>query len=246
MKANFKMIMTWLAGYEGGYVNHPKDPGGATNRGVTQRVYDAYRRAQGNQPQSVRHLLDEEHDEIYLQQYWNPVWGNQLPHGIDASVFDMAVHSGVSRAMKTLQRLLGVSADGVIGFITMTALQKATGTADGLIKLIKSYNERRHAFLKRLKTYATFGTGWRRRVIGAKAGSQEGDYGVIDRAVVLARLQNKGQPNRQQTIVMAPSRKPSEGRATDNGLGKLSALFEAIADALSAAFGRRPVVGAGA
>ena len=103
MKANFDKSLALVLVHEGGYVNHPKDPGGATNRGVTQAVYDAYRKTRGKAGQSVKFITDEEVNAIYKFQYWDRVQGDLLPAGLDYAVFDFAVNSGVGRASKYLQ-----------------------------------------------------------------------------------------------------------------------------------------------
>lgn len=231
MKTNFDQIMSWLAEYEGGYVNHPRDPGGATNRGVTQRVYDAYRRRKGQSPRSVRQLTDNEHDAIYLAQYWMPVRGDHLAPGVDASVFDMAVHSGVSRAVKTLQRVLGVKADGVIGEITLAALDKAI-KARGVAPIIIDFNKRRMSFLRRLSTFSTFGRGWTRRVVGQREGAQTDDIGVVDRSVMLAAGAGRDIPKPRGSV---------KGRAEDFDLSFIGRLIEAFAAVLEALFQKKGV-----
>lgn len=161
--------------YEGGYSNHPKDPGGATMKGVTQRVYDAYRVAHGRQKQPVRNITDAEVGEIYRTNYWNAVKGDQLPEGVDFVVFDGAVNSGPKQSIKWLQRALGVAADGVLGQITMTAL-RGINNNDALIARII---ERRDAFLRSLKTYSTFGKGWDRRIQNVLAKGQAWATGSV-------------------------------------------------------------------
>lgn len=220
MRQNFSQIMSWLAVYEGGYVNHPRDPGGATNRGVTQRVYDAFLVARGLPTRSVRMLNDTQHDAIYFQQYWTPVQGDRLPSGVDASVFDMAVHSGVSRAARTLQRALGVKADGIIGEITLSRL-KSIEASGGIADLLVDYNMRRMAFLRRLKTFDVFGEGWTRRVVGENAGVQDGDIGVMDRSVMLAR-----NPKR----FVAPPKEAVPGRASSSDLRWIARVIEALTE----------------
>lgn len=217
MRKNLKIIMSWLAEYEGGFVNHPKDPGGATNRGVTQRVYDAFRKRNGWPPRSVRSITDAEHDAIYLRQYWLPARGDELPSGIDASVFDMAVHSGVSRAAKTLQSVIGVKADGVIGEITLARLSDLIA-AQGRQVIIKEFNKRRMAFMRRLKTFKTFGKGWTRRVMGRFDGAQHDDVGVVDRSIMLA--QGFGH--------IPKPRYATEGRADDADIGGIGNLIEVL------------------
>jgi lysozyme family protein len=161
MKANFKPSLASVLVHEGGYSNHPKDPGGATMKGVTQRVYDAYRRNAGKELQTVRNIFPDEVEAIYYQQYWLAVRADNLPSGLDYAVFDYAVNSGPSRAIKHLQEVLGVTADGIMGNVTIAR------ASEPVIKdKIRALCERRMLFLKGLPTWGTFGKGWSRRVDG--------------------------------------------------------------------------------
>lgn len=182
--ANYDMVMTWLAVYEGGKVDDPDDPGGRTNRGVTQRVYSAFRRANGEQPRDVWLMDDDEHDDIYLDQYWRPIWGERLPYGVDAAMFDFAVHSGTSRSVKTAQRIVGATADGVMGNVTLAAILKYCEEQSAR-DLCWNICMNRLAFLKRLKVWWKYKNGWKRRVIGDHEGAQDDDFGVIDRSIML-------------------------------------------------------------
>ena len=164
--ANFDKALAYVLEHEGGFVHHPKDPGGATNKGVTQAVYDAYRKLRGRGQQSVKFITDAEVTAIYKFQYWDKVQGDHLPAGLDYAVFDFAVNSGVGRASKYLQAVLGVAQDGVIGAKTLTAVKSTTGTINALC-------DRRMAFLRNLGTFLTFGKGWTRRVQGVRAHALE-------------------------------------------------------------------------
>lgn len=176
-----------IRAHEGGRVDHPKDPGGRTNKGITQRVYDAYRRSLGLPKRDVWTIEDEEVDDIYVRQYLGPVWYERLPAGLNYAVADFAVNSGVSRAVKELQALVGAKADGVMGVRTLAAVEAAIdGDTDNLVNLIGSYCERRMKFLRRLKHWGTFGKGWTRRVMGRQIGWQAGDHGAVDYAVAMA------------------------------------------------------------
>jgi lysozyme family protein len=166
MKANFEKALAYVLEHEGGYVNHPRDPGGATNRGVTQAVYDAYRKMRGRSIQSVKFISDEEVRAIYKFQYWDKVQGDFLPLGVDYAVFDFAVNSGVGRASRYLQSVLGVAQDGVIGAKTIAAISSPVATINALC-------DRRMSFLRNLGTFLTFGKGWTRRVQGVRAHALE-------------------------------------------------------------------------
>ena len=214
MRANLKQTIKWIGLSEGGYVNHPKDPGGATNMGITQRVYDAWRRNNGQQPRSVREITRNEADTIVVEQYLAPIWFDKLPSGLDYALADFAVNSGVSRAVKFLQRILArrghdIEVDGVMGAVTMATITKENDPAGLSIDLCND----RMAFLRRLRTWKTFGKGWTRRVMGEEDGVQDRDTGVIDRAVKLAN---------SEPVTSEP--KPAPGK----GSGDLASLIERI------------------
>lgn len=159
MRDNFDKALALVLVHEGGYVNHPRDPGGATNKGVTQAVYDDYRLRCGLGKQSVRHIAEDEVKAIYRHQYWDMVKGDQLPAGVDYCVFDFAVNSGVHRASRYLQRAAGVAEDGVLDPVTMGAVE-----AMGADCLADALCNARMSFLKGLSTFRVFGKGWSRRV----------------------------------------------------------------------------------
>jgi lysozyme family protein len=147
--------------HEGGYVNDPADPGGATNKGVTFRVYDAYRTRKGLETRDVRQITSEEVSDIYRLQYWNEVHGDELPAGVDYVLFDGAVNSGCTQSIKWLQRALGtVTVDGQMGQATLAAVREHGSPA----ALVDAICDRRMAFLRALKTWPRFGKGWSSRV----------------------------------------------------------------------------------
>jgi lysozyme family protein len=157
---NYQKSLAMVLIWEGGYSNHPADPGGATMRGVTQRVYDAFRRSHGVATRSVKMLTQSELEAIYRRQYWDLIKGDQLPEGVDYALFDLAVNSGVGRAVKILQKAVGVAQDGTLGVVTLDAIK---GFKDRKV-LIKDICALRLGFLKRLAIWATFGKGWGNRV----------------------------------------------------------------------------------
>lgn len=162
--------------YEGGYVDNPKDPGGATNQGVTQGVYDTYRSMVAHTgKQSVKLLTDIERDAIYKSLYWNRVHGDDLPAGLNLAVFDMGVNSGVARASRFLQNLVGAQADGTIGAGT---LLKVSQYGDKL-KLIDNYQAARLNYLQGLDTFPTFGRGWSARVEECRLAARQMAAGAV-------------------------------------------------------------------
>lgn len=174
-QTNQARALALVLAHEGGFSDHPRDPGGATMRGVTQAVYDATRQSLGQPTRSVRRITQAEIASIYEQQYWDRANCDRLPSGLDYAIFDYAVNSGVSRAAKDLQRVLGVTADGIIGIGTLNAINRAD-----VRDTINALCDRRMAFLRSLRTFGTFGRGWTSRVSGVRsaalqmAGTQAG------------------------------------------------------------------------
>jgi lysozyme family protein len=150
--------------HEGGYVNDPQDPGGATNRGITQAVYNDWRFDRRLEMQDVKLLTPAETSAIYKLLYWNPICGDNLPAGVDYCTFDFAVNSGVNRASRYLQRAADVLDDGQIGPVTVAAVGKVPANT-----LIEEVCDERLAFLQRLPTFAHFGKGWTARVNDVRA-----------------------------------------------------------------------------
>lgn len=157
--SSFDAALARVLRHEGGYSDHPADPGGPTNKGIIQRVYDADRKRRGLPPRSVRGLEDAEMRDIYRRQYWDAVRGDDLPVGLDYAVFDAAVNSGPAQAAKWLQRALGVAVDGQVGAVTLAAAAAADPAA-----VVADLCDRRLAMLKGLRTWPVFGRGWAARV----------------------------------------------------------------------------------
>lgn len=157
-RGNFDRAVSVILRHEGGYVDHPLDPGGATNHGVTRRTL-AQARGRPVSKAEVMALTKAEASLIYRTRYWDRIRAEELPAGVDLLVFDAAVNSGPRQAVLWLQRTLGVAADGVIGPLTLDAAKKADARA-----VIVAYGRLRLAFLSRLAAWPAFGRGWTRRV----------------------------------------------------------------------------------
>jgi lysozyme family protein len=160
--SNFDRSFSLTLRHEGGYVDHPKDPGGATNLGVTIGTLSAHLGRPATKAE-VKALTPSAVSPIYRSGYWNKVKGDALPLGVDFAVYDYAVNSGPKRAIIALQRALEVADDGKLGPIT---LAKATA-ANPLLLCTKICSERL-SFLRKLSTWSTFGKGWTRRVVGVE------------------------------------------------------------------------------
>lgn len=170
MEASFPIAHKRMLAYEGGYSNHPVDPGGVTLEGVIQTVYDDYRRSKGLPRRALTKAMRGtvewkiERDDIYRSRYWHPPQCPKLHPGVDAAIYDYSVNSGIGRSRKVLQRLVGVTVDGVVGEVTIAAANKRDPKA-----MVEAICAERLAFLKRLKTWPTFGAGWGRRVADVKS-----------------------------------------------------------------------------
>ncbi|MEO7224254.1 MAG: glycosyl hydrolase 108 family protein, partial [Devosia sp.] len=128
----FARCLDQILKYEGGYVDHPEDPGGATNLGITHKTLARWRKIAPwwKLPKTdVRALGRDEATRIYDASYWQRVRGAELPDGRDLTLFDYAVNSGPVRAVKALQALLKVKADGWIGPLTLDALKTRIAAA---------------------------------------------------------------------------------------------------------------------
>ena len=165
MESNFQRALPRVLKHEGGYVDHPKDPGGATNKGVTIATFRRYVKANGTKA-DLRAITNEQVATVYYKHYWAAVHANELPTGVDYAVFDFAVNSGPSRAAKFLQRVVGAAQDGRIGPATLAAVKK-----DDPIAVIAKLCDARLSWLKTLKTWSTFGKGWERRVLDVRQAS---------------------------------------------------------------------------
>lgn len=168
MKENTDKVLKWILESEGGYSNHPKDPGKATNHGITQKTYNSYQENlnetnENKVNENVKNITIEEVLDIYKKQYMIPIQFNQLPSGIDYVVLDYAINSGVRRAVKTLQQIVNTTQDGIIGLHTLAALKSLNPT-----QIIKEYTTKRLNFLKKLKTFKYFGPGWTKRVMNVQ------------------------------------------------------------------------------
>lgn len=157
--SNFQKCLEIILHHEGGYVNHPKDPGGETNLGVTKRVYEEW-----GGTKDMKDLTVEDVAPIYKKNYWDRVKGDNLPAGLDLCIFDFAVNAGPGRAAKMIQRMIGVTVDGGIGPMTLQALGIYEEEVGGVNEVIIEYQKQRQSYYESLKNFDTFGKGWTRRV----------------------------------------------------------------------------------
>ena len=155
MRDNFEACMTKVRLHEGGYANHPNDPGGETNFGISKGRYPGL---------NIRRLTWDQAKAIYGRDYWAPLSGDDLPAGTRLVALDPGINSGVKRGAEWLQRALGVKADGAIGPKTIAAAQRTRAMV-----VIRDACANRMGFLRGLKTWGSFGRGWSRRVASVEA-----------------------------------------------------------------------------
>ena len=158
MSAFDDVFINRLLKSEGGYVNHPDDPGGETNWGVTV----ATARAAGYSG-SMRSMTREQAIEIYRKLYWKPVEAMELPYALQFQVFDANVNHGLRNAVSILQRALGVAVDGKFGPVTKGVVLDHT-VSEGELVVGVSFNIARLEFYTGLGTFKSFGKGWTNRV----------------------------------------------------------------------------------
>ena len=162
MQSNWDNAFKLMLKSEGGFVNHPSDPGGMTNLGVTKATWENWVGRESDEAE-MRGLTPEKVEPLYKKKYWDAVRGDELPMGLDYLMFDFAVNAGAGRAIKTLQTAVGVTPDGGFGPMTMAAVQTVDPN-----ELIERFSQAKEDFYRSLTTFATFGKGWLNRVADVK------------------------------------------------------------------------------
>ena len=230
MDSNFPKVLKAVLKHEGGWADNPKDPGGATMKGVTIATFRRYVKANATKA-DLRAITDEQLATVYRRQFWDEVHGAELPSGLDYAMMDYGVNSGPGRAIKELQGILGVTVDGRLGPATMAAVGKANTE-----NLINELCDRRLAFMKRIqggKLWQTFGKGWSARVADVRKqsllmASQPGTVTVI-----------VDEPKKEPEVIVVP-KAPEKPSLTPNrhGIASLIAIIgTAIAAAIAYFFG---------
>jgi lysozyme family protein len=162
MLSNWDNAFKLMLKSEGGYVDHPADPGGRTNLGVTQATWENWV-GRASDEAEMRSLTPEKVEPLYKKKYWGAVRADDLPVGLDYLMFDFAVNAGPGRAIKLLQSAVGVTPDGGFGPMTLAAVQ-----AIDPVELIEKFSQAKEDFYRSLGTFATFGKGWLNRVADVK------------------------------------------------------------------------------
>jgi len=156
--SNFDACLKLVFVNEGGFSDDIRDPGRATQFGVTQATLSAWR-GHPVTPAEVQRLTQAEAAQIYRANYWTPVRGDDLPAGVDLAVMDYAVNSGTRTAIRALQKVVGAEPDGALGPMTLSAVKRGDPAT-----VIRGLSRRRLSMLASLRSWAVFGRGWQARV----------------------------------------------------------------------------------
>lgn len=164
MRKNFNIILEHqVFPWEGGYVDHPDDPGGATNMGITIHTMKALKLDLDNDgdidKDDVRQVTKKVASNIYKKNYWEPIEGDRAPSGLDAVLLDAAVNSGPRASIRWFQRASGLNPDGILGPITRRAISNAN-PREAVVRTI----EERLKSVRQFRGYDTFGKGWENRI----------------------------------------------------------------------------------
>jgi len=230
--------LSLMFGHEGGYVNAKTDRGGPTKYGITHRTLAAHRGVPSVTPAQVKALTLKEAEEIYRRSYWTQSGGDLLPAGLDYAAFDFGVNSGPARAVKSLQKVVGVTQDGIVGGQTVAAVGRYPG---GVQALIRAYCDERMRFLRSLggpQGWSANGRGWTRRVTGKDpAGKLKDELGVVGNAL---RLAGGAQPV-ENAPVPAGKANPADRSVTDIVKDEPSLLVSLLSSLGAFAAGSGPI-----
>jgi len=162
MQSNWQKAFEQMLASEGGFVNHPSDPGGMTNLGVTKATWENWVGRESDEKE-MRGLTPEKVEPLYKKKFWDACRCDELPSGIDYLVFDFAVNAGCGRSAKVLQTAVGATPDGGIGPMTLASVNAIPED-----ELIEKFSQAKEDFYRSLNTFETFGKGWLNRVAAVK------------------------------------------------------------------------------
>lgn len=224
-KNNFDASLKYVLIDEGGNDDDPQDHGGRTSRGITQREYDSWCQINKKKGGDVWEASSSDIKAVYKSQYWAP-YCDQLPAGVDYVFFDTSVNAGRSQAVKSFQKALGVPADGMMGQITVSAIQSADPD-----KLIHDVNDIRRTFYKHLRQFPRYGKGWLSRVDHCERGAlamTKSDYSAPNTPSPVDKS-----PKSDPTDVSTTTVSPETSTTTTVGTGGLIVLLQQFKDALT-------------
>ena len=153
MTDRFLACLAFTLQQEGGFVNDPRDPGGATNKGITLATYRRW--VPDATEDALRHISDADVARIYRAGYWSPIRGADLPAGVDLMAFDFGVNAGPGRSAKMLQRAAGVAEDGAIGPVTLAAVRDVP-----VAEMVRLLSDLQRTYYATLANFGFFGRGW--------------------------------------------------------------------------------------
>ena len=211
----FDRALALVLELEGGFVDHPRDPGGATNLGITRATL-AKARGTPVTVADVKELTQVEAGGIYRRLYWDSVRADELPPGLDIAVFDFAVNSGPGRAVRAVQAVLGANQDGRIGPKTLAAARAADPA-----ETVRALTRERLRFLRALSTWAVFGRGWTSRTTRVEAAALAAAR-AAPRPITPAPISSQGG---EKTMIMTETKSPLASRTVWSnmvGLGSLA------------------------
>ncbi|MDG2958857.1 glycoside hydrolase family 108 protein [Exercitatus varius] len=163
----FQQVFDRVVGHEGGYVNDPHDPGGETNWGITK-----YTARENGYTGSMKAMTREQAFKIYEKAFWQRYHCEKLPEAVAFQFFDAAVNHGTGTASRMLQRAVNVADDGIVGKVTLSAVEKMP-----ISDLLLRFNAERIRFYTKLKNFPRYGKGWMNRIAGNLA------YAAVDNEV---------------------------------------------------------------
>jgi lysozyme family protein len=188
MRDNFEASLKEVLLHEGGFVDHPRDPGGATNKGITLAAYRSFMGSSQFEAHHLKRITDEEVSSIYRLNYWGPK-ADKLPLGLDYCYFDASVNSGPRQATKWLEAAQGNGSEQ----------PRSTGA------VINAMCDRRLGFMQGLKTWDVFGKGWARRVAQAraKALAMAGGQEAVKSSLQVKEAEHKTITDKQAEVAIA-------------------------------------------
>lgn len=161
--ARAERLIPFILKWEGGYVNDKYDKGGATNKGIT---ISTFRHFYGGKMtiDDLKNITNEQWEKIFLVGFWRPFRADDIKCQAIANIcVDWAWASGTTTAIRQVQKILGVTADGIAGDITIGAINKCD--AEDLFNRIKKARiDFVNAIVRNNPTQARFSRGWVNRI----------------------------------------------------------------------------------
>ena len=161
--ADYRNIIPFIKRFEGGYVNHPNDKGGCTNMGVTISIFRQYY-GRNKTCEDLRKLTEEQWQYIFKKGFWDRIQGDKIEcQSVANMIADYVWASGVY-GIKYVQKLLGVSADGIIGAKTLLAINSYPSSKELFERIRQRRLDHFDAIVKNNPSQKVFLKGWKRRV----------------------------------------------------------------------------------